>query len=129
MSTQIDYTPISLRDAQNLVKDLTKPNPTIYWTDFLVSILTGHALFHLVLYADKWMDSAQWWFWPVRVTLFLATALLYYRSVMFTHELVHLPRGEFRGFRIAWNLLCGIPFLIPSYMYYPHVDHHRRTAD
>ncbi|MFM8326910.1 MAG: fatty acid desaturase family protein [Pirellulaceae bacterium] len=128
MSSQTEYEPISLREAQNLVRDLTKPNPTVYWADFLISILTGHALFHLVLYADRWMDSAQWWFWPVRVALFFATALLYHRSVMFTHELVHLPRGEFRGFRIAWNLLCGIPFLIPSYMYYPHVDHHRRKS-
>ena len=31
-----------------------------------------------------------------------------------------------KGFRIWWNLLCGIPFLIPSFLYYPHVDHHRR---
>jgi fatty acid desaturase len=47
---------------------------------------------------------------------------------MFTHELVHLPREGFRGFRFVWNVLCGIPFLIPSFTYYPHVDHHRRKS-
>ncbi|MEL6110690.1 MAG: fatty acid desaturase [Planctomycetota bacterium] len=52
--------------------------------------------------------------------------LLFMRSVMFTHELVHLPKEGFKGFRIAWNLLCGIPFFVPSFLYYPHVDHHRR---
>jgi fatty acid desaturase len=26
----------------------------------------------------------------------------------------------------VWNLLCGIPFLIPSFVYYTHIDHHRR---
>ena len=25
-----------------------------------------------------------------------------------------------------WNLLCGIPFLTPSFTYYSHVDHHMR---
>ena len=29
-------------------------------------------------------------------------------------------------FRVVWNLLCGIPFLLPSFIYYSHLDHHRR---
>jgi fatty acid desaturase len=47
---------------------------------------------------------------------------------MFVHELVHLPENKFRGFRIAWNLLCGLPFLVPSFTYYTHLDHHRRKS-
>jgi fatty acid desaturase len=31
-----------------------------------------------------------------------------------------------RGFRVAWNLLCGIPFLMPSFLYHTHVHHHVR---
>jgi fatty acid desaturase len=45
---------------------------------------------------------------------------------MFVHEIVHLPEKKFRAFRFAWNLLCGIPFLVPSFTYYTHLDHHRR---
>jgi fatty acid desaturase len=119
---------LSLRHAQGLVKDLGQPKAWIYWTDFLASILTGHALFHLVLFADQWMPRASIAFWPIRGFLFACAALLYLRSAMFTHELVHLPRDQYRGFRFAWNLLCGIPFLIPSFTYYPHVDHHRRKS-
>ncbi|MEQ8836358.1 MAG: fatty acid desaturase, partial [Lacipirellulaceae bacterium] len=52
--------------------------------------------------------------------------LLYYRSVLFIHELVHIRAGEFTAFRIVWNLLCGIPFLVPTFLYYTHLDHHRR---
>jgi fatty acid desaturase len=26
----------------------------------------------------------------------------------------------------VWNLFCGIPFLLPSFTYYTHLDHHRR---
>jgi fatty acid desaturase len=51
---------------------------------------------------------------------------LYYRCSLFIHELVHIPANQFRAFRIVWNLLCGIPFLIPSFVYYTHIDHHRR---
>ena len=28
------------------------------------------------------------------------------------------------GFTIAWNLLCGIPMLMPSFFYENHIDHH-----
>lgn len=47
---------------------------------------------------------------------------------MFTHELVHLPKEGWTSFRIVWNILCGIPFMIPSFTYYPHIDHHRRKS-
>ena len=46
--------------------------------------------------------------------------------MLFIHELVHIRDGEFKAFRFVWNLLCGIPFLIPSFVYYTHLDHHRR---
>ena len=58
---------------------------------------------------------------------FIASGLLYYRAVTLTHELVHLRHGSFRMFRVVWNLLRGIPVLMPSSMYYTHLDHHRRS--
>jgi fatty acid desaturase len=57
---------------------------------------------------------------------FVVSCLLIYRCALFIHELVHLRAGTFRAFRFFWNLLCGIPFLIPSFVYYTHLDHHRR---
>lgn len=58
---------------------------------------------------------------------FFASCLLYYRAAMFIHEVVHQrAAGRLPVFRVVWNLLCGIPFLIPSFIYYPHIDHHRR---
>jgi fatty acid desaturase len=66
------------------------------------------------------------WVIPVTAVAYFATVVLFMRSVMFIHELVHLPQEGFRGFRIVWNLLCGVPFFVPSFLYYPHVDHHRR---
>ena len=116
----------SLAESRNLVRDLFTPNPWIYWTDFMVSILIGHgcsALVRGVFYIPSLPLGAQY---VLSGVAFIVSALAYYRAVMFTHELVHLRSGTFTGFRIAWNLLCGIPFLVPSFTYYTHLDHHRR---
>lgn len=116
----------SIGQAKGLVKDLSRPNPLIYWSDFLVTILAGHAAFGLLLRASEMTGWSGGQLWGLRLGLFAVVSILYMRATMFIHELVHLPTQGFRGFRIAWNLLCGIPFLIPSFLYYPHVDHHRR---
>lgn len=124
----VRVTGLSLRQAQGLVKDLKEPKPWIYWTDFLCSILCGHALFALLLKSSAWLSGSTAFVLGVQSLLYCGIVVLFLRAVMFTHELVHLPKEGFRGFRIAWNLLCGIPFLVPSFMYYPHVDHHRRKS-
>jgi len=119
----------SIQQAQSIVKDLHQPNPWIYWTDFLTSVLLGHALFQVTLFAPKWLQTESGLlFWSIRTMLFVVTGLFFLRATIFTHEMVHFRKGTFSGFRIAWNMLCGIPFLIPSFTYYPHIDHHRRKS-
>lgn len=125
-TTDLRRTQFSFSQARSLVGDLQKPNPKIYWTDFLLSIITGHLAFHAMYFLPKWLPSGSAWLWPLMAASFVTCVLLYMRCAMFIHELVHLPRNEFKAFRIAWNGLCGIFFLIPSFLYYPHVDHHRR---
>lgn len=116
----------SLAESRNLVRDLFEPKPWIYWTDFLVSITIGHVFYGLVrgVFAIPSLPLAAQY--AISATAFIVSSLAYYRAVMFTHELVHLRSGTFTGFRIVWNLLCGIPFLVPSFTYYTHLDHHRR---
>lgn len=116
----------SLAESRGLVRDLFEPKPWIYWTDFLASILVGHAcngLVRGVFLISSLPPVAQY---VLSAVAFVVSCLAYYRAVMFTHELVHLRSGTFTGFRIAWNLLCGIPFMVPSFTYYTHLDHHRR---
>lgn len=119
----------SIREAKGFIKDLANPSPTIYWADFLASVLLGHIAFGLTArlgtFELDWLESPVL-FWAMRAALFAVTAIFYMRAIMFIHELVHLPNKGFTGFRTAWNLLCGIPLLVPSFLYYPHVDHHRR---
>lgn len=115
----------SFAEARALIGDLNKPNPVIYWCDFLTSIFGAYASAAVTLRLPLRFGFEPWVIATICVTYCLAL-ILFMRSVMFIHELVHLPRGEFKGFRIAWNLLCGIPLFVPSFLYYPHVDHHRR---
>lgn len=115
----------SFKEARSLIKDLNKPNPWIYWTDFLVSISLGHAFFSVIVYLVR-NHPGQTWAYAGMAGAYVITVLAYMRALMFIHELVHLPKGQFKAFRFAWNALCGVFLLVPSFLYYPHVDHHRR---
>jgi fatty acid desaturase len=115
----------SLSEARRIVGEYFQPNPWIYWPDFLLSMGFGIFFFSLVPYPE-FVTSNTAWHWPVRIVGFVVSSLLYYRAVLFIHELVHIRDGEFTVFRFVWNLLCGIPFLAPSFTYYTHLDHHRR---
>lgn len=117
----------SLQQARALVADLFRPNPVVYWTDFLATILTGYVLAALVQMLPTLVEAGVWLL-LLQSVCFLGSALLFYRAALFIHELIHLPKQQFTAFRIVWNLLCGIPFLIPSFTYETHLDHHRRKS-
>ena len=54
--------------------------------------------------------------------------LALYRAGSFIHELTHIRKNALPGFRLVWNILVGVPLLIPSYMYEGiHSLHHNRT--
>lgn len=107
-----------LREAHHLVRDLMTPNPWIYWTDFLFHITLGWTAFFTALLSPVF---SLW-----QLGGFVVAVLALYRSAIFVHELAHLKKGSFKNFRLAWNILCGIPFLIPSFTYDGvHNDHHK----
>ncbi|MEN0110198.1 MAG: fatty acid desaturase [Planctomycetota bacterium] len=109
----------SMREARSLLADEDlRPSAGRYWTDMLLSWAGMVVTIKLVQIAALG--------WPLRIAAFAASVLLIYRSALFIHELSHLPEREFTRFRFAWNLLCGVPFLIPTFVYQTHLDHHRR---
>ena len=109
----------SLAQARHIVKDLFTPNPVIYWADFLISVICGSICFGLVRRVLTPFSIQQ-------AIVLVICSLFYFRAALFIHELTHLREKSFRVFRIVWNLMCGIPFLMPSFLYYTHVDHHMR---
>ena len=114
---------LSIAKTRAIVKDLFTPQAGIYWTDFLASLGIGSVAYFLVRRTGR--------IWPAHSIVlsslcYVVSVILYYRAALFIHELTHLRDRTFRAFRIVWNLLCGIPFLMPSFMYYSHVEHHMR---
>lgn len=127
-AANLETSRFSIRQAKELIKDLHMPNPRVYWTDFLLTILSGHVLFTLNVRTDRWLEAGLLETIAVKSVIGAATVVLFLRAAMFTHELVHLPKEGWTAFRVVWNILCGIPFMIPSFTYYPHIDHHRRKS-
>jgi fatty acid desaturase len=117
----------SLPQARSLIADLFKPDPRVYWTDLLTTLAGAYALSALVPLAGQ-MAMPAWLAVVLQAGSLVASAALFYRAALFVHELVHLPQRELRWFRLAWNVLFGIPCLIPSFTYYSHLDHHRRKS-
>jgi fatty acid desaturase len=108
-----------LRAAANLTRDLNVPRAAIYWTDLIASALIGYvALFSAMLVPSPLLAVAAG----------LVAVLALYRAGSFIHELTHIKQGAIRGFRLVWNLLIGVPLLVPSFMYEGvHNQHHAKT--
>jgi fatty acid desaturase len=107
-----------LRAAAKLTRDLNAPNSAIYWADMLGSALLGYAaLSGAMIMQPTWLALASG----------LVAVLALYRAGSFIHELTHIKKGAVRGFRFVWNLVVGVPLLVPSFMYEGvHNQHHAK---
>lgn len=99
-----------------LVKDLAPHRAAVYWSDMLLSIFLFWGMFAVLI--DPRVGSLG------KEAAFVITVLALCRAATFMHEIVHLPNNALPGFRWVWNMLCGIPILLPSFLYYSHLDHH-----
>ena len=97
-----------LRAAADVTRDLNVPNARIYWTDFLASAVTGYGALGL---AATTASSF------VMLIAGLVSILALFRAGSFIHELTHIKKGELGGFKLGWNLIVGVPLLIPSFLY------------
>src|SRR6266550_1436789 len=107
-----------LKAAANLTRDLNVPSARIYWADMLGSALLGYA----ALFSAMFVHST-----PLAVASAIIAVLALYRAGSFIHELTHIKKGAVRGFRFTWNLIVGVPLLVPSFMYEGvHNQHHAK---
>jgi len=107
-----------LRAAANLTRDINVPNGRIYWVDMVGSALLGYvALFVAMSVRPAWLAAVCG----------LVAVLGLYRAGSFIHELTHIKKGAVKGFRFTWNLIVGVPLLVPSFMYEGvHNQHHAK---
>ncbi len=112
---------LPLDEMRRQVRDLFEPKPWLYWTDFLLHISLTWFAFTVTVLAAPWS--------LLQATAYVVSAFALYRCVIFIHELAHLKRGSFGRLRWVWNLLCGLPILLPSYTYSGvHNHHHRKNV-
>jgi fatty acid desaturase len=108
-----------LRAAADLTRDLNVARPAIYWGDLFASALLGYAALFAVIASGST---------PFGIAAGLVAVLALYRAGSFIHELTHIKPRAVPGFRLVWNLIIGIPLLIPSFMYEGvHNQHHAKT--
>jgi len=97
--------------------ELFRPVPAIYWTDLLASSVIGWTAFATAVGTSGLL----------RAVALLVAVFALYRAVLFIHEVTHLSDRDVPGFRVVWNVLVGVPLLIPSFLYQGvHTDHHRQ---
>ena len=104
---------------EQLPRDLFRPRPAIYWIDLLVSASLGWAALAGAI-ASSGLE---------RALLLVGSIVFLYRATLFIHEMTHLAPSDVAWFKPAWNVLVGIPVLLPSFLYEGvHLDHHRHQC-
>jgi fatty acid desaturase len=108
-----------LRTAAELTRDLHAARPIVYWTDLLLSCAIGYG----AMLATMMVDAPG-----IAVLTAIVAVLALYRAGSFIHELTHIKHTTVPGFRLGWNILVGMPQMVPSFMYEGvHSLHHART--
>lgn len=105
--------------AYKLCADLMTARPAVYWTDLILTALVAYAGFAGAVLLPGLAPKAA---------AFVVSALAFYRGVSFLHEVTHLRDADVPGFKTGYNVLIGVPFLVPSLMYEGvHNLHHAKT--
>jgi len=108
-----------LRAAAELARDLSAARPAIYWADTVASATLGYA----ALAGAILLPSTV-----LAVVSGIVAVFALYRAGSFIHEVSHMKHGQVPWYRLGWNMIVGIPLMIPSFMYEGvHTLHHAKT--
>ncbi len=108
-----------LKAAAGLTRDLNVPSARIFWSDLIGSAALGYLGLAIAMLAASPV---------VAVAAGIVSMFALYRAGSFIHEVSHIKHSQLPGFRLGWNLLVGVPLLIPSFLYEGvHNMHHAKT--
>lgn len=110
---------VMIRAAADLTRELSKPKPVVYWADLAASAIIGYGALLIAITAQGV---------GAMIAAGVVAVLALYRAMSFIHEVSHMKHAVLPGFRTGWNVLVGVPLLIPSFMYEGvHNLHHAKT--
>ena len=104
-----------IRQMRRIVGDCFQRQPWIYWTDLLLTVTIGYSAAAIYL-----APGFSW----LQLGALVVAGLALFRAGTFIHEIAHMGKDTMRSFQVGWNLLCGVPMLMPSFLYDCHIDHH-----
>lgn len=106
-------------DAHKICADLAKASPRTYWTDLVATACFAYGGLAILLLAGPL---------ALRLPGGVVAVLAIYRGVSFIHEISHLRKDDVPGFKTGYNILIGVPFLVPSFLYEGvHNLHHAKS--
>lgn len=106
---------------KNSGQDFHQVKQWIYWRDMIV----GGAIAYTA--AGIYVSSPAFSVW--QIASFLVAVFWLYRVGSLVHEVAHLGGHELTSFKVAWNILIGIPTLTPSTFFTGHHrDHHTQRV-
>ncbi|MDA7875303.1 fatty acid desaturase, partial [bacterium] len=114
-----------VRDVRAVLKtseqDVHQVKPWIYWRDMLIGGTIAYTAAGIYLAAPA--------FSLLQISAFAVAIFWLYRVGSLVHEVAHLGGHELTSFKVAWNILIGIPTLTPSTFFTGHHrDHHTQRV-
>lgn len=107
-----------LKDSRT---DFHEVKPWVYWRDMLIGATIAYTAAGVFLAAPAF---SVW-----QIISFVVAIFWLYRVGSLIHEVAHLGGHELRSFKIAWNLIVGVPTLTPSTFFTGHHrDHHTQRV-
>jgi len=108
-------------EARRLLADLHTPRPGIFWVDAVTSAAIGWAGLILAVLLPPFSAGM--------IAAAVVSIFAFYRGLCFIHEITHVRPGALPGFELVWNILIGLPLLMPSSAYLGvHPDHHKLST-
>ncbi len=110
-----------IHDARQAIQegpnDFFEVKAAKYWTDLVLCTVVAYVAAGIYL-------SSPLFSWK-QIAAFPFAVFWLYRSNSMVHEVCHLNRSQLPSFRVAWNVLLGVPTLFPSTFFTSHHrDHH-----
>jgi fatty acid desaturase len=108
-------------EARRVVADLHTPSPSVFWLDLVASAGIGWAGLALAVMLPPFSAGMM--------AASAAAVFAFYRGLCFMHEITHVRSGALPRFEVIWNVLIGLPLLMPSTVYLGvHQDHHKLST-
>lgn len=109
---------VTLRNSE---RDFHEIKPWIYWRDMIIGSMIAYTA------ATIYLTAPAFSFW--QIGSFLVAVFWLYRVGSLVHEVAHLGGHELTSFKVAWNVIVGIPTLTPSVFFTGHHrDHHTQRV-